>query len=110
MAVYKILTWHGIPVQVRAQDSDGRVSKKLDDRFMDAVDKAAMASKRADGDSYADGFVWSEGIERAGTAEEVASAVVRELAAAYTDIDYRALATRLRAESGGLVGSSDLPE
>lgn len=101
MAKYQVLSWHGIPVQVRARDSNGRVSKKLNDRFMDAVDKAAMASKHFDGDSYTDGFVWGENIEREGTAEDIASAVVMELEAQYPEIDFRSLAKRLREEQSG---------
>lgn len=101
MATYQILSWHGIPVQVRARDSDGRVSKKLGDRFMTAVDKAAMASKNFDGDSYTDGFVWGEKLERDGTAEEVADAIINELEAQYPDIDYRTIAKRLREQKSG---------
>jgi hypothetical protein len=104
------LSWHGIPVQVRARDTNGRVSKKLDDRFMEAVDKAAMASKRTDGDSYSDGFVWGEDQERDGSAEDVVEAVARELEAQYPVIDYRAIARQLRAESGGQTEPDDLPE
>ena len=99
MATYQILSWHGIPVQVRARDKNGRVSKKLADRFMNAVDKAAMASKNTDGDSYTNGFVWGERIEREGTAEEVATAIVLELEAQYPEIDYRAVAQKLKVDN-----------
>lgn len=96
MAKYQILWWHGIPVQVRARGTDGRVSKKLDDRFMEAVDKAAMSSKRFSSDDYTDGFQWGERQEREGSAEAVATAVVAELEAQYPEIDYREIAKQLR--------------
>lgn len=104
MANYQILSWHGIPVQVRARDENGRLSKKLDDRFMDAVDKAAMASKNFDGDSYMDGFEWGEKIERDGTAGDVATDVVCELELKYPEIDYRTLAKQLREEKTNNAG------
>jgi hypothetical protein len=101
MATYQVLSWHGIPVQVRARDKSGRVSKKLDDRFMNAVDKAAMASKNFDDEAYTNGFVWSESLEREGSAEDVASAIVLELEEQYPEIDYRQIARRLREEQSG---------
>lgn len=98
MARYQILYWHGIPTQVRARENRQRVSKELPERFMEAVDKAAMASKRVDGESYTDGFQWSEWQERDGAVEDVVAAVVAELDAQYPEIDYRAVANRLKEE------------
>lgn len=98
MAKYQVLYWHGIPVQVRARDKSGRVSKELPPRFMSAVDKAAMASKSVDGESYTAGFQWGERQERDGTAEEVAAAVAAELEMQYPSIDHRAVANRIKRE------------
>jgi len=90
--------WHGIPVQVKAKRGRERVSKQLPPRFMEAVDKAAMAAKRVDGDSYSAGFQWGERQQRDGTPEEAAAALVAEIDAQYTEIDHRSVALRLREE------------
>ncbi len=97
MAKYQVLYWHDIPTQVRARDKSGRVSKELPSRFMEAVDRAAMASKSVDGESYTAGFQWGARQEREGSAEDVAAAVVAELDAQYAEIDYRATAERIKA-------------
>ncbi len=96
MATYQILSWHGIPVQVRAGGRRNRVSVELPKRFMEAVDKAAMASKHFSGDDYSEGFEWGERLERDGTPEEVANAVAAELDAQYPQIDHRSVALKLR--------------
>jgi hypothetical protein len=104
MATYQILYWHGIPVQVRARDKNERASKELPPRFMSAVDKAAMASKSVDGESYTAGFQWGARQKRDGSAEEVAAAVAAELDQQYPTIDHRAVANRIkqeRAQSSG---------
>jgi len=88
--------WHGIPVQVKAKSGRKRVSKQLPPRFMEAVDKAAMASKSVDGESYSEGFEWGAAETRDGSPEDVADAVVAELDAAHPEIDHRAVALRLR--------------
>lgn len=98
MTSYQILYWHGIPVQVRAKDKGGRISKKLADRFMEAVDRAAMLSKNTGGDAYAAGFVWGERLSREGTAEEVAAQIVAEIESQYPEVDYRAVAEKLKAQ------------
>ncbi len=96
MASYQILYWHGIPCQVRAKDRSGRVSKELPPRFMEAVDKAAMASKSVDGESYTEGFNWGPREQRDGTPEEVATAVVAEIDAQYPEIDHRGVAQKIK--------------
>ena len=101
MATYQVLSWHGIPVQVRARDKSGQVSKKLDDRFMDAVDKAAMASKNFDGDSYTEDLCGGSASNGKAVQDDVASAIVSELEDQHPDIDYRALAKRLREQKSG---------
>jgi cvfA/B/C family virulence factor len=98
MAKYQILYWHGIPVQVRVRDKKGRVSKKLPQRFMDAVDSAAMASNNVDGESYTNGFQWGERQEREGDIQDIADALITELEEQYPEIDYRAVAQRLKAK------------
>lgn len=98
MARVQILYWHDIPVQVRARDRHGRATVRLPERFMAAVDEAAMAARRTESELYTAGFHWSEPFEREGTAEEVATTVAAELAARYPEIDWRQTAQALRQE------------
>lgn len=97
MAKYKILYWHDIPSQVRAEDENGRVGKQLPERFQLAIDEAAMHAKLIGSDAYTNGFQWSDEDERPGSAEEVAEAIVNELDAGHPEIDWQTLANRLKA-------------
>ncbi len=97
MATYQVLTWHGIPTQVRAKDAGSRtgISVQLPARFQDAIDRAAMAAKLTGSDEYTAGFAWGTRLEREGTAHDVAAAVAAELEAQYPDIDWRQIAATL---------------
>jgi hypothetical protein len=97
MATYQILTWHGIPVQVRAREGRERSGAQLPERFMAAVDRAAMAAGLTGSDAYTEAFAWGEPQERPGTPAEVAAAVAAELDAQHPTVDWRAAADRARA-------------
>jgi hypothetical protein len=99
VAQVQILYWHGVPLQVRARDGDGRVSKPLSPRFQDAVDKIAVAVGLIGDDDYTAGFQWSDSQEREGTAEEAAAAVAAELESRHTRIDWRAIAESMGAQN-----------
>ncbi len=98
MAQYQILYWHEIPTQVRVRQGRERVSRPLPDRFMEAVDAAAMSAKLTGTDDYMQGFHWSDPQERDGTLTEIADAVVAEMDAQYPTIDWKPLAQRLRSQ------------
>ncbi len=95
MAKYKILCWHGIPTQVRATDENGRVNKRLSDRFQVAIDSAAMALGLVGSAEYTDGFQWEDEVELTGTADEVAETIVTKLENKYQRIDWKTVAARL---------------
>jgi hypothetical protein len=95
MANYQILYWHDIPVQVRAGGRRDRVSEPLPDRFLEAVDAAAMRAKLTGSDAYIEGFQWGDRLEREGTAEQVAKTIAAELDAQFKEIDWRGTANRL---------------
>ncbi len=96
MTTYQILYWHDIPVQVRAGGRRDRVSVELPPRFLDAVDKAAMASGLAGAEAYTDGFAWGTAQEREGAPAEVVASVAAELEAHYPTIAWRDIAAKLR--------------
>jgi hypothetical protein len=94
MAKYKILSWKGIPSQVRATDENGRVNRQLPQRFQEAIDEAAMALGKIGTDSYTNGFQWGDELEQPGTAEEVADAIAAELDKKHPSVDWRSLVER----------------
>jgi hypothetical protein len=98
MATYRILYWHDIPSQIRAEDENGRVTRQLPERFQLAIDDAAMRAKAIDEDSYLNGFRWSEEKQRAGTAEVVAEQLLEELDYNYPEIDWKQTADNVKAK------------
>ena len=101
MTQYQILFWHDIPIQVRVGQRRNRVSKELPERFQIAIDKAAMAANLTGTDAYLDGFVWSPRLDKDGSPDEVATAVVQELAEQHVKIDWRQTASILLQERRG---------
>lgn len=85
MAKYQIISWHTIPLGVKATGDDGTARENLEERFQQVVDAVAMRTGLTDDESYSEGFRWSPAIERPGTAKEVAAAVAAELTAEYTN-------------------------
>lgn len=98
MASFQVLYWYDIPVQVRANTGRERRSVSLSDRFLEAVDRAAMVVGVIDSDDYTDLYAWSEPQEREGSPQEVAQAVAAELEAQYAEINWRATADALRQQ------------
>ena len=82
MAKYQVMFWKHIPAQVKAWDGQGEVKRMLPDRFQAAIDAFAMKEGSTEMDSYLEGWRWGDPQERSGGAEEVATAVVKELDAA----------------------------
>lgn len=81
MASYQVMSWRDIPSQVKATDPDGAfVRRQLPAFFQQEIDRVAMAEGLIDSDAYLEAWAWSEPVERDGTAEEVAEALVGELA------------------------------
>lgn len=86
MASYRVMSWHGIPSQVRAIDESGSaVSRQLPPFFQQEIDRVAMAEGLIDSDDYLEGWAWSDPLERDGSAQTVAEAIVIEVAEAWQD-------------------------
>ena len=81
MTRVRVMYWKEIPVQVQAEDSSGRVSRQLEDRFQKAADAIAMKDGSEGTDEYLD--AWGCGPysdvdgEAANAAEELASKLER---------------------------------
>jgi hypothetical protein len=79
---YRILSWRGIPAQVKVFPEGGNaVSVQLDDWFMQEIDRVAMQEGLVGSDEYLEQWAWSEDLDRPGSADEVAAAVAAELEA-----------------------------
>lgn len=95
MTRYRVLSWDGIPAQLKVLE-DGRrpLSVSLPDWFGQEIDRVAMQKGLAGSDDYLELWHWSPDVERPGSAEEVAGAVVAEIEAEWA----AARAHRNRAE------------
>ena len=71
--------WKEIPVQVQAEDANGRVSRQLEDRFQQAVDAVAMQDGSEGTDEYLDGWGFGPYKDGEGTAKSAAEAVAVKL-------------------------------
>jgi len=84
VATVRVLSWKGIPAQVKARDAGGsRISLALPEWFAQEIDRAAMREGLTETDAYLSAWEWSDEIERPGQAAEVARAVAEELAASW---------------------------
>jgi hypothetical protein len=84
VARYRVLAWRDIPTQVRATDDTGaRADRAMPRWFMQEISRITMREGLAGTDDYLAAFEWSDEVERGGTADEVADAVVAELATAF---------------------------
>ena len=82
MATYQVMFWKHIPAQIKAWDERGEVKRMLPDRFQAAIDAFAMKDGSTEMGAYLEAWRWGEAEERAGSAEDVANALVKELDAA----------------------------
>jgi hypothetical protein len=79
MATYTVLYWQEIPSQIKVQDDDGNeVNLPLDQKFQQRIDELAAQRGLQSSDDYLAQWHWSEEADRAGTAQEVAAALIAE--------------------------------
>ena len=79
MTRVRVMYWKEIPVQVQAEDSNGRVSRQLDDRFQKAADAVAMKDGSEGTDEYLDAWEFGPYEETDGSATEMAEEVAVKL-------------------------------
>ena len=90
MTRYRVLSWRGIPMQVKVVEDDRRpVSRLLPAWFGEHVDRVAMRDGLYASDAYLEQLSWSEDLEREGSAEAVADAVIAELEAEWAPVRTR---------------------
>jgi hypothetical protein len=82
MARVRVMSWRGIPSQVKATDGTGATaSRMLPNRFQQEIDRLAMRDELTGTDEYLDLWGWSAEEDRPGSADDVANAVLDELIA-----------------------------
>ncbi len=87
MARYRIMYWKHIP-QSFTVEGDGRmVKKQLSQRIQNAIDAYAMAEGAISTADYAAQYKRGQWIERDGSPEEVAEAVLAELEAEFAKVE-----------------------
>ena len=87
MAKYRIMYWKHIP-QSFTVEGDGRtVKKQLSQKIQNAIDSFAMAVGATSTTDYAKEFKRGDWIERDGTPEEVADALLAELETEFAKIE-----------------------
>ena len=89
-ATYQVIAWKNIPAIVEARDDAGTITRSLSDRFQMLIDSVAMQIGLEDSEAYLAEWTRSEPEERAGSAEEVADAVVRDLEERFSEFVTRA--------------------
>lgn len=81
MAKYRVMYWKDIP-QSFTVEGDGRtIKKELSQKIQDKIDAYAMAIGTTSTTDYAGQYKRGQWIEREGSAEEVAEALLAELEA-----------------------------
>jgi hypothetical protein len=79
---YRILSWRGIPAQLKVYGESGRPkSVELDEWFVKEIDRVAMREQIIGSDEYLQLWQWSKDLERPGSVDEVVSEVVAEIEA-----------------------------
>ena len=87
MAKYRIMYWKHIP-QSFTVEGDGRtVKQQLSQKIQNAIDAYAMAVGATSTTDYAREFKRGPWIERGGTPEEVAAALLSELEIEFAKIE-----------------------
>ncbi len=87
MARYRITYWKHIPQSFTVEGNGRTVKKQLSQRIQNAIDAYAMAEGATSTADYAAQYKRGDWIERDGSLEEVAEAVLAELEEQFAKIE-----------------------
>jgi metal-dependent amidase/aminoacylase/carboxypeptidase family protein len=87
MVRYRITYWKHIPQSFTVEGEGRTIKKQLSQRVQNAIDAYAMAEGATSAADYAAQYKRGDWIERAGSPEEVADAVLAELEAEFAKIE-----------------------
>lgn len=87
MAKYRIMYWKHIPQSITVEGDGKTVKKQLSEKIQNKIDAYAMAVGATSTTDYAREYKRGAWIEREGTAEEVAEALLAELETEFAKIE-----------------------
>jgi hypothetical protein len=87
MARYRIIYWKHIPQSFIVEGQGRTIKKQLSQKIQDKIDAYAMAEGLTSTSDYAAQYKRGDWIERDGSPEEVAAALLSELEAAFAKIE-----------------------
>lgn len=87
MARYRIMYWKHIPQSLTVEGNGHSVKKQLSQKIQDKIDAYAMAEGLTSTSDYAAQYKRGDWIEREGSPEEVAEAVLAELEAQFAKVE-----------------------
>ena len=87
MARYRIFYWRHIPSSITVEGDGRTIKRQLSQKIQNAIDAYAMAVGLTDSDEYSAHYKRGEWIERDGSPENVAEALLAELEAEFAKID-----------------------
>ena len=86
MARYRIIYWKHIPQSITVEGEGRTIKKELSQKIQNAIDAYAMAAGLTSTSDYAKEYKRGDWIERDGSPEEVAEALLSELEAEFAKI------------------------
>ena len=86
MARYRIIYWKHIPQSITVEGEGRTIKKELSQKIQNAIDAYAMAAGLTSTSDYAKEYKRGAWIERDGSPEEVAKALLSELEAEFAKI------------------------
>ncbi len=87
MARYRIMYWKHIPQSITVEGDGRTIKKQLSDKIQNKIDAYAMAEGLTSTSDYAAQYKRGEWIEREGTPEEVANALLSQLETEFAKIE-----------------------
>ena len=87
MARYRIIYWRHIPQSLTVEGDGHTIKKQLSQKVQDKIDAYAMAEGLTSSADYAAQYKRGDWVERTGSPEDVAEAVLAELEAEFAKIE-----------------------
>ena len=98
---FQIISWRDIPAQLKIKAGRQRRGQPLSPRFIAAIDEAATRAGKIESNDYLAEWHSSDWQDREGDLEEIATALVAELEAAYPKERLRRLVRQYGLEKQG---------
>lgn len=87
MAKYRIMYWKHIPQSITVEGDGRTIKKQLSDKIQNKIDAYAMAEGLTSTSDYASQYKRGDWIQRDGSPEEVANALLSDLETEFAKIE-----------------------